>query len=187
MELHDKEKRLIKHYDDNPNYQSVPLNDLEHILHRTRIRPTSVLDLGCGDGRAYEVFRQNYDCEYLGIDYSTVRIQIAKDDYPRHPKATFICDSVYNWYKYKKHFDLVIAIEVLEHLMYPEQLIDSLPRPIIGSVPFDMPYEAHLQVYADASDAHRKLKFDSCLDVGSRLFMIWSPGKNDEKQKLYYP
>lgn len=69
-----------------------------------------VLDLGCGNGRFYQSFK-NKNVDYLGIDVSSKLIEIAKNN---HPEAKFTISSIelIN----DGSFDKIYSIAVLHHI-----------------------------------------------------------------------
>jgi len=71
-----------------------------------------VLDLGCGNGRLLELFK-NKDIEYIGIDNSENMIEIAKTKYPG---ANFQVGNVLNLPLKNNSFDKVFSIAVLHHI-----------------------------------------------------------------------
>jgi ubiquinone/menaquinone biosynthesis C-methylase UbiE len=101
------------------------------------IKPnTSILDLGCGNGRLYPLIQslneeKNFNLHYLGVDPASELIQIAKSKYENesHPKLFEITDGFSLNNKTKpsnlnlkdQEFDQVISIAVLHHI--PESLI----------------------------------------------------------------
>jgi ubiquinone/menaquinone biosynthesis C-methylase UbiE len=91
--------------------------DLESLANYAK-SGMKVLDLGCGNGRLYEILK-NKEIEYVGIDISEKLINIAKAKYsscasPSH--AQFI---IGNGIKlpFKDHsFDMIYSIAVFHHL-----------------------------------------------------------------------
>jgi len=69
-----------------------------------------VLDLGCGNGRFYQSFK-NKGVDYLGIDVSSKLIEIAKSN---HPEGKFEVSSVESILS--DSFDKVYSIAVLHHI-----------------------------------------------------------------------
>jgi len=89
------------------------------------IHPGSVVDVGCGDGTWLSVFRQHGVREILGIDREYVTgeiLQIPEEKFLRHDlRVPLSMDRV---------FDLVVSLEVAEHLPaeFAETFVDSLAR-----------------------------------------------------------
>ncbi len=71
-----------------------------------------VLDLGCGNGRWFEVF-QKYKIHYVGIDGSEELIKIAKEKYPQ---ATFKVSNVLNLPFQNNDFEKVYSIAVFHQI-----------------------------------------------------------------------
>src|SRR5690242_20053849 len=75
--------------------------------------PTSVLDVGCGVGTWLSVFKEYGLADYFGIDGDYVDEELLRlylD--PEHFKAVDLESS----FDLKRKFDLVISLEVAEHL-----------------------------------------------------------------------
>ena len=96
----------------------------------------TILDIGCRDG----VLTQYYLSEnnVLGVDVDSIALNRAKD------LGINVCemDLYGNWEEINENnFDVVVAGEVLEHLFYPDEIIDKLVKHLknegvfIGSVP----------------------------------------------------
>jgi ubiquinone/menaquinone biosynthesis C-methylase UbiE len=71
-----------------------------------------VLDLGCGDGRWYKVFKDK-KVDYFGIDNSEKLIEIAKENFP---EAKFFVGDALNLPFPDNFFDRVYSIAVLHHI-----------------------------------------------------------------------
>lgn len=71
-----------------------------------------VLDLGCGNGRLFELF-DNQAIEYIGVDYSTNLIGLAQKKYP---SAKFITADALNLPFGAGEFDVIFAVALLHHI-----------------------------------------------------------------------
>ncbi|MFS0840343.1 class I SAM-dependent methyltransferase [Paenibacillus sp. 1P03SA] len=75
------------------------------------INPESVIDIGCGTGAWLSVFKDGGVREILGVDGDYVNedmLQIPKENFRKHDLTTFFSSG--------KQFDLVVSLEVGEHL-----------------------------------------------------------------------
>lgn len=70
-----------------------------------------VLDLGCGTGRLYEIFRDK-GINYTGIDFSEKLIQIAKEKYG----DMFVLGDILNLPFPNENFDSIWAMASLHHI-----------------------------------------------------------------------
>lgn len=71
-----------------------------------------VVELGCGNGRAYEFLKEK-KIEYLGIDFSTKLLDIARK---RYPDASFESQDLCTLRLGNKMYDAVISIAALHHI-----------------------------------------------------------------------
>jgi len=106
------------------------------------------LDVGCGDGRATSFFCSNNQLESKGIDISSRAIAFAKL-MGEHPKIEF---SNENLFDLSEKYDLVTAVEVLEHIdkeMLPDfirkisQLVNSNGYFICSVPSWNIPTSLH--------------------------------------------
>ncbi len=77
-----------------------------------------VLDIGCGNGSLSNVIAQQ-GYEVVGMEESPSGTEIASKNFPH---CQFIQASIYDSPKAEllNAFDVVIAVEVIEHLFYPK-------------------------------------------------------------------
>ncbi len=74
---------------------------------------SSVLDVGCGNGRLLRAFKDK-NVKYLGVDSSQELINIAKKEYP---DQRFLKGNILELGQIPEHnFDYVVSIAVLHHL-----------------------------------------------------------------------
>lgn len=73
----------------------------------------SVLDVGCGNGRLLEAFKDR-EIKYLGLDQSEALVKLAQNNYPGHH---FRKGDILDLGNIKEHnFDYVFCLAVLHHL-----------------------------------------------------------------------
>jgi len=81
-----------------------------------------VLDLGCGNGRWYRVFKEK-KVDYFGLDNSEKLIEIAKENFP---EAKFFLGDALNIPFPEDFFDKVYSIALLHHIPSEEFRIKVL-------------------------------------------------------------
>lgn len=171
-----REVALLEHYERHPVYYS-PLayrGYFTALCEALDFEPDTrrVLDLGCGDGRLLHHIAPG---TYTGIDYSPTRVGVAGGLWPQH---TFMVADVYKYLDtYQADpFTLTVAVETLEHLENPMRVIDAalqVSDAVVGTVPVDMPYEAHLQVFETVDDVDTQLEPDRVVRLGKHWGVLW--------------
>lgn len=171
-----RELQLFDHYNRNSEYYS-PINsqrEVESFLDRFHIAPSvhyKVLDVGCGDGRLARWWKS---ADITGVDVSPVRIEKAR----RTAVGTFYCEDIYDYLESETdRYDLGIAVEILEHLENPQYVIQMMREHcsrVIGTLPVNMPYVAHLDVYVDEADVMAKLAPDKVRQDGEHFYCEWT-------------
>lgn len=130
------------HYDTiyaaKPRYRaSWPCTKQAGLFERARamVKPeAAVLELGCGTGQFAEALAEQCQGSYLGLDFSPVAILMARE---RMPRMTFmLVDFVAEPPSYEG-WDVVVALEVLEHLADDLAVLRAMPAglPVIFSLP----------------------------------------------------
>lgn len=104
------------------------------------VQPSSIVDVGCGLGNWLSVCQELGIEDFLGIDGSYLDTSMLYI-----PKEKFIAANLQNTIEIGRTFDLVISLEVVEHIprKYENIFIDSLVRlgPVIlfsAAIPFQM-------------------------------------------------
>lgn len=85
-----------------------------------------VLDLGCGNGSLSDaIAKRGY--EVVGIEQSEQGVTIARRSFPN---CCYIQASIYDLpdTELQNSFDVVIAVEVIEHLLYPRELVRAAKK-----------------------------------------------------------
>ena len=89
------------------------------------IRPASIIDIGCGNGAWISIFREHGIEDVIGVDGDWVKPEMLL-----FPTDKLILGDLEKPFKVNRQFDLVVSLEVAEHLP-PESavtFIDSLTR-----------------------------------------------------------
>ena len=92
------------------------------------IQPKSVIDVGCGAGTWLSVFKELGIDEVFGIDGNYVNEEILQI-----PKERFLAVDLKNPIQLDRRFDLVVSLEVAEHL--PEECAETFVDSLIGLGP----------------------------------------------------
>src|SRR5579872_1370402 len=116
-----------RHTHRNPIQKFLIWNFTRIFLKRAKkLRPQTVLDAGCGEGVfLWKLKQAGIGKKIEGIEYSQEAIAIAKKN---HPTLSIKQGDIYKLPYPSNSFDLVICIEVLEHLEYPEKALSELER-----------------------------------------------------------
>jgi SAM-dependent methyltransferase len=106
-----------------------------------RCLPTTarrVLEVGCGEGRQLTAIGSRFPgADLIGLDLPDVELMEAWDGV----ESAMVQASALSLPFADKQFDLVLAIEVLEHLPDPEQALCEIARVASGAVVLSVPWE----------------------------------------------
>ncbi len=84
-----------------------------------------VLDLGCGDGQWSHLLARYFDCQLVGVDMNSVRIQRYREN---APSSAALLGSCYDLPLCAGAVDLVLFNQVLEHLEKPSVALQEIRR-----------------------------------------------------------
>lgn len=73
----------------------------------------SILDIGCGTGRLYQLLEEFQGVDYLGLDQSEEQIKMAKKDFP---KNNYLLAEMTSLPLENQKFDFIFCIATLHHL-----------------------------------------------------------------------
>ncbi len=105
-------KQLLKGFDDR--FEKL----VEEIHQNTRVKD-KILDIGCGEGKIWELFP---DLQVTGLDFSQENLKKAK----KFVKP--VLGSAEKLPFKDNSFDIVLATEILEHVINPEKLLTETDR-----------------------------------------------------------
>jgi 2-polyprenyl-3-methyl-5-hydroxy-6-metoxy-1,4-benzoquinol methylase len=105
----------------------------------------NILDLGCGNGSlTHAILQHGYSI--TGLEESASGIQLARKSYP---DCQFIQASIYDAPTKEHHhaYDVVMAIEVIEHLFFPSALLRAARQYLNpgGRLILSTPYHGYLK------------------------------------------
>jgi 2-polyprenyl-3-methyl-5-hydroxy-6-metoxy-1,4-benzoquinol methylase len=115
----------------------------------------TLLDLGCGRGAGVgylsEVFPK---AKIMGFDFAEKAIDIAREKYKSNHNLNFKCGDVYKGDFIFESFDYIIMIELLEHLRWPDKIIEKFKpltkREMYISIPWNnWECDEHIYAYGD--------------------------------------
>ncbi len=129
-----------------------------------------VLDLGCGNGSFSQLIAQQ-GYEVVGVDDSESGIQFARHSYPN---CHFLQASVYDlpYGELENSFDVVISLEVIEHLLYPKELVRAAKKCLKpdGRLILTTPYHGYLKNLVMAVSGKLDQHFTALWDGGHVKF-----------------
>jgi len=129
-----------------------------------------VLDLGCGNGSlSHVIAQQGY--EVVGVDNSPEGVAIARQSFP---ECQFLQADIYNLSNpdLLHSFDIVLGVEVIEHLFYPKELVRVAKKCLKpkGRLILTTPYHGYLKNLAIALSGKMDKHFTVLWDNGHIKF-----------------
>jgi SAM-dependent methyltransferase len=103
------------------------------------LRASRILEVGCGEGRQLVAIGSRYPgADLVGLDLPDAQLEQAWRDVPA---AQLVQGSALSLPFADKSFDLVMAVEVIEHLPDPEQALREIARVASDAVVISVPWE----------------------------------------------
>lgn len=140
------------------------------------IENQTILDLGCGHGKIIHFFAHNgfQEINAHGIDFSEVRINRAKSDFP---SIHFEVDDALNFQRENKKFNLITSFDLFSHFSTKEELekgITNVYNHLVDDGHFlwyDIYAKDHYSSVrnADSSGFSKKQMVDLATDCGFEL------------------
>src|SRR5262245_32096652 len=128
-------------------------------VHRLAVSPVRVMDAGCGSGAFSKALHQNLGCAIYGCDLSESGIALAREN---APECRFELLSLYDDFVecFGTQFDMVVSIEVVEHLYDPMSFVTRVREALTpgGVFVLTTPYHGYMKnlmiATLDRCDAH---------------------------------
>ena len=113
-----------------------------------------IVDLGCGPAQFAEYLKEQINVTYLGVDFSAEAVKMGR---MKCPDYDFLKASIFDFDFSKTNHDVLICLEVLEHIPDDIALFKGLPSgsKLIASVP-DYDAFGHLRVFPDKASVHAR-------------------------------
>lgn len=179
--------------DSNPGHHHAYLISplLEMLSHETlpSQQKLRVLDLGCGNGSlSHLIAQQGY--EVVGVEESESGFKSARLSFP---DCHFIQASIYDlpYAELRNSFDIVMSSEVIEHLLYPRELVRAAKKCLKpnGRLILTTPYHGYLKflvlALAGKMDKHLNPLWDGghikFLSIATMSALLKSEGYTDIK------
>lgn len=167
-------KYEYRYADSNPGHHHAYLGpQLLKMLHQgtlPRQQKTRVLDLGCGNGSLSHLVAQ-HAYEVVGVEESETGFQSARLSFS---DCHFIKASIYNlpYAELGNSFDIVISSEVIEHLLYPRELVRAAKKCLKpnGRLIITTPYHGYLKNIVLALSGKMDQHFTALWDGGHVKF-----------------
>jgi SAM-dependent methyltransferase len=131
---------LRKYQTSNPVVRRLIARFLEKLLDEVaQAQPASILDLGCGEGIvAAAILKRMGNVAYRGCDNNPWSIDQARE---LNPAAEFLCADIFELLPTPEPPDLVLCLEVMEHIEDTDRFLAHLARltgkRLILSVPWE--------------------------------------------------
>ena len=88
---------------------------------------SKVLDVGCGDGMLMKSLYKIKNCDVTGLDVSKIALnRLEKFKSPKF--RTYLLDIEQDWYVEENGFDVVVALDVIEHLFNPRAFLERMNK-----------------------------------------------------------
>ena len=104
----------------------------------------NIIDAGCGEGfMTYKISKEIPNVKIDGMDISETSIKIAKKTLPN---KTFYIDDITNTSISSRSYNMVLALEILEHLTSPEIALKEISRITNNYCLISVPWEPFFSI-----------------------------------------
>lgn len=172
-------QNLIRNYEytyqdsDSSHHHAYLMSPLLELLSQntsTNQKKLRILDLGCGNGSLSHLIAQQGH-EVVGVEESESGVRFARHTFPT---CRFVQGSIYNLpdVELKNSFDFVVSCEVIEHLLYPRELVRAAKKCLRtnGRLIVTTPYHGYLKNLALALTGKMDRHFTVLWDGGHIKF-----------------
>jgi SAM-dependent methyltransferase len=177
-----------KHYTES-HYYSVWTVVADRI---NNLNPRKVIDIGCGPGQVDSLLKDLGIQEYLGIDFSSLRVRQAQSVYPDYK---FISADIFESDILEvENYDCVLAMEFLEHVDNDISVIQRISpgTNVIATVP-NFPSPGHVRHFrTDSEVLKRYLPYFMDLSVlpisgnkSGQVYFLLQGVKNDRADSVW--
>ena len=158
---------------------------ISEILPPPNKQKPRILDIGCGNGSLSNFLAQQ-GYEVVGVEESESGVKLANQSFP---SCRFIQGSIYDlpYSELGDNFDIVIAVEVIEHLFYPKELVRSSKKCLKpnGGLILTTPYHGYLKNLVMAATGKMDNHFTALWDGGHIKFFSVPTMKDLLKSENY--
>jgi 2-polyprenyl-3-methyl-5-hydroxy-6-metoxy-1,4-benzoquinol methylase len=93
------------------------------LLKQEKIEPKNVIDIGAGKGELLKILRDNFNnVNTVGIDYTEANLEALKQKGIQAIKVDLDNFNIEDYLNLKNKFDLVVCLEVIEHIFNTDRL-----------------------------------------------------------------
>lgn len=122
------------------------LNSVYQVIKNTRAN--KILDIGCGEGYPDNFFlKKDKTLKITGIDENEIYLLKAKN---KNPEVKYLSGNVNNLSSINNKFDLVLLMEVLEHLQFPQKALSEVIKCSTKAI-ITIPYEPWFSIMSFVS------------------------------------
>ncbi len=137
-----------------------------------------ILDLGCGEGFPHHFFlKRKKQLRITGVDLNNDRLEKARK---RNRQANYLQGDIYSL-KNNKSYDLLLMMEVLEHLRNPKEVLPKI-RKFAPLAIFSVPYEPWFSIFSFSLG-----KYLTTLGKHPDHVNFWNKKTFRDLLKEYYP
>jgi len=142
-----------KHTSNNPAQRALIAHFMKRVSELVIARsPRAILEIGCGEGFVLRALRDaGVRCPMRGIDFSPEAVADAR---LRVPDAEFDVQDAAKLAADGERYDLVLMIEVLEHLENPKRMLGVLSQLAERHVVLSVPWEPYFRALNFARGKH---------------------------------